>query len=121
MKQKFVIEGRLDGLNELILACRTNQYVGAKLKKKNQGIVEAYIRASRLKPMNCPVYIKTLYVEPSRKRDKDNIASCKKFIWDALVSAGIIENDTWNCIEGYEDHFDVDKSNPRIEVEIEER
>ena len=32
----FTIEGRLNGLNEYILACRTNRFAGAKMKKKNK-------------------------------------------------------------------------------------
>ena len=37
---------------------------------------------------------------------------------DALVKAGTLKNDGWNQIGGYEDLFDVDKENPRIEIEL---
>ena len=40
---KFVIKGKLDGLNEYINACRANRYKGAEMKKKNERLVMAYI------------------------------------------------------------------------------
>lgn len=39
---------------------------------------------------------------------------------DALVQAGILENDGWKQIKGMADYFEVDKKYPRIEVRIEE-
>jgi hypothetical protein len=50
----------------------------------------------------------------------DNIAVAKKFILDGLLAAKKIKNDGWNEVVGWEEHFNVDRKNPRIEVEIEE-
>ena len=41
-------------------------------------------------------------------------------IQDALVRAKILKNDGWKQIIGFEDHFEIDRKNPRIVVEIEE-
>ena len=56
-----------------------------------------------------------------RRKDKDNISSFgRKVIQDALVRAKILKNDGWKQIIGFEDHFEIDRKNPRIVVEIEE-
>lgn len=49
----------------------------------------------------------------------DNISSFgRKVIQDALVTMGVLQNDGWKEITGFQDEFFVDKHNPRIEVEI---
>ena len=35
-KATLIIPGRLSGLNEYTKACRSNRYVGAKMKKENE-------------------------------------------------------------------------------------
>lgn len=117
---KFIIPGRLDGLNEYTKANRTNIYSGAKLKKENEQIVIDCILYQRVKPVSNPVFINFYWFEPNKRRDKDNIASAKKFILDALVKASILPDDGWKYIIGFSDSFDLDKQNPRIEVEITE-
>ena len=52
--------------------------------------------------------------------DKDYAGVAHKFIQDALVKCKVIDNDGWNNIVGFEDHFFIDKHNPRIEVVLEE-
>ena len=60
------------------------------------------------------------WVEPNRRRDKDNIAFAKKFVQDSLVRMGVLENDGWKQIEYFTDSFAVDPENPRVEVIIED-
>lgn len=43
-----------------------------------------------------------------------------KFAQDALVRAGVLEDDDYKHVVGFSDRFDVDKENPRIEVLIKE-
>ena len=52
------------------------------------------------------------------KRDLDNVAFFKKFINDAIVKSGLIINDNQKYIKGFRDYFEIDKDNPRVEVEI---
>ena len=120
MIQRLVIDGRLDGLNEYVNACRTHAMVGARVKKENQEFVERYIQIEKIKPAKTPVHIVFSWYEKNKRRDKDNIASAKKYILDALVKQGIIKNDTWDCIQGFEDKFCIDKENPRVCVDIME-
>ena len=112
-KYKLTIPGLLPGLNEYIDAERSykGKYKAASMKRRTQ------LRGVRF---TRPVVIRYLWVEPSRRRDKDNIAFAKKFIQDALVEAGVLRNDGWSEIEGFSDDFALDPKNPRVEVTIEE-
>lgn len=126
MKQSFVIQGRLDGMNEYTAANRSNPYKGAEMKKRNQELVQWSIRAAHLKPMQCPVHIHVTWIEglaPGRKkfvpRDKDNIRSSIKYIQDALIAEGIIKNDSYRNVTP-SDSYMLNRENPRIIVELEE-
>ncbi|WP_302419996.1 hypothetical protein [uncultured Megasphaera sp.] len=58
------------------------------------------------------------WIEPNRRRDKDNVAFAKKFILDSLQEVGIIKNDGWDEIISFRDEFYIDRNNPRVEVYI---
>lgn len=117
---KLVILGTLPGLNELIAAERTHRQKGAKLKRDAETIVRLHIRQQlRGKRPKTPVMLHYRFFEPTRRRDKDNIAAfAHKTIQDSLVKEDIIANDGWDYVEGFVDVFSVDKKNPRIEVII---
>jgi len=119
---KFVIPGRLPGLNEYVDAERTNKYKAAKLKSEAEALVILSARRQlRGWKANNPVMMYYLWVEKDRRRDKDNISGYgRKVIQDALVKAGILHGDGWAHIAGFADDFTVDKNNPRIEVVLEE-
>lgn len=121
MKHTLVIQGRLDGLNEYTRACRSGKYIGAEMKKTNERIVSAYIM-QQLKGVSIKGKARLTFrwYEKNRKRDLDNIAMSKKFILDALVSNQIIFADSWKGVVGFTDEFFIDKTNPHIEVDIEE-
>lgn len=121
MRCKLVIPGVLPGLNEYIRAERTNKHKAAAMKRQTEHVIGHMIQ-SQLRGVwfNSPVVMRYTWVEPNRRRDKDNIAFARKFIQDALVRSGIIQNDGWNHIEHFTDDFTVDKNNPHVEVVIEE-
>ena len=121
MKYTFTITGKLSNLNDYTKACRTNRFLGAKMKDENEKIVLFYIN-EQLKDVRIEkkVFISYIWYEPNMKRDLDNIAFAKKFIQDALVQSEILKNDGWKNIAGFKDNFYIDKENPRIVVEIEE-
>lgn len=122
MEYKFTIPGRLDGLNEYTAANRTNPHKGGKMKKDNEETVIWSIRQQlRGLHINKPVTLKYTFYEQNKRRDLDNISSfAHKVIQDSLVKTKVLKNDGWNEITGYEDNFEVDKDNPRIEVTLEE-
>lgn len=119
MMAEFVIQGTLPGLNEYINAERRNRYTGAALKKRAQSIVAIYARSlDRWRPEK-PVHMIYHWYEPNQRRDKDNISSFgRKVIQDALVQIGVLNDDGWKDISGFEDRFYVDRKNPRIVVEL---
>lgn len=118
MRQAFTIAGRMDGLNEYTRACRANRYAGADMKKRNQAVAAKAIRDAGIVPHRGRARIRFTWVEPNPRRDPDNVRFAAKFILDALVAEGIIEDDGQQVIGGIEDAFMVNAANPRIEVEI---
>lgn len=121
MDYKFVILGKLPGLNEYTAANRTNPYKGGKMKKDGEQTVIWSIRQQiRGLHIDKPVRLHYHFFEPNRKRDLDNISAfAHKVIQDALVKCKVLNNDGWKEIVGYTDHFSCDKENPRIEVILE--
>ena len=121
MTQKFIIWGKLPGLNKIISADRTHWSVGSRLKKKTQEAVMWYIVAAGLKPINKPVIIHYRFYEENRRRDAGNVlAGADKVIEDALVKCGILPDDGQKWVRNIVPWFGVDKDNPRIEVELKE-
>ena len=119
MRYKLTIPGTLPGLNDYTDMNRKNRYAAAQMKKKTQQLI-AYCIMQQLRSVHFekPVKIAFTWHEPNRKRDKDNIAFAKKFIFDALVESGVIPNDGWKNVDSFSDDFSVDNENPRVEVEI---
>lgn len=118
---KINIPGSLPGLNNLIDAERTHRQKGAALKREAQELIEWEISQQIDRPLREPVTMHYTWIEPNRRRDKDNISSFgRKIIQDALVSIGALQNDGWSNIAGFSDDFQVDPDDPRIEIDIEE-
>ena len=118
----MIIPGTLPSLNELIDAERTHRQKGAAVKKKAERIVRACIwqQIRGIKPRT-PVKLHYFFYEPTRRRDKDNVASfAMKVIQDSLVKENILPNDGWNEVLGFTCDFELDNRNPRIEVVIKE-
>ena len=87
------------------------------MKQRDQHIIRQYIPKVKYKR----VFIEFTFFSSDRKHDPDNISGYfHKVFMDALVQAGILENDGWKQIKGMSDYFEVDKKYPRIEVRIEE-
>lgn len=119
---KLVIAGTLPSLNELIDAERTHRHKGATLKRNSELLIRRMIKHQlrETKPKT-PVVLHYHFFEPSRRRDKDNIAAfAHKVVQDSLVQEGVLENDGWDFVAGFTDSFGIDKKCPRIEIVIEE-
>ena len=121
LMSKFVIQGRLDSLNEYTRANRSNKYQGASLKSENEKKVIWAILEAGVRPVDkYPVELNITWYEENRRRDIDNIVFATKFIQDAFVSRGIIEDDSQRYINKLSHTVKLDRQNPRIEVEIRE-
>lgn len=122
MTYRLTIPGRLPGLNEYITAERSSRYQGNAMKQSEGRRVGLCIR-QQLRGVRIarPVVMRYTWVEPDRRRDKDNVSSFgRKVIQDALVRTGTLRGDGWAEIDGFSDRFLVDRKNPRVEVEIVE-
>lgn len=119
----MTIPGTLNNLNDYIAAERANRHKGAKMKADNGKIVSVAIRqCMRGVRIEKPVFMEYTWIEPNKRRDKDNISSFgRKVIQDALVDAAVLRGDGWKHVVGFSDRFEVDRDNPRIEVKIIEQ
>lgn len=113
---------RFPGLNEIIDAARRSKYAAASQKEEYQGIAVVCIRR-QLPGLRITRPVRMIYHwrEPDRRRDKSNIAAGgRKIIEDALVQTGVIPNDGWKDIVGFEDCFTVDKDDVGVTIELVE-
>lgn len=116
---KFVISGRLPGLNDIVDANRSNRFYGASQKKKETQRCALEIIRQTSGRITQPFRLRVTWIERDLRRDPDNVAAGIKFIADALVEVGRIPNDTREFVRGIEHIFQLpDKQNPRIEVEV---
>ena len=120
---RLSIRGRLPGLNEYTNACRTSPRAGADMKQQAQELVMWHILSQiRGQRFTKPVFLLFTFYEQDRRRDRDNVSSfARKVIQDALVKCGTLQDDGWDQVTGYLDRFQVDKKNPRIEVQFIEQ
>ena len=115
--QKATIQTRLPSLNEYIDACRANKYTAAKMKRNAEYEISLFIR--KLKRVESPVYITFTWREKDKRRDPDNVAFAKKFIFDALVTRKILPNDNARYVKGFRDAFEYGKDYS-VTIEMEE-
>lgn len=121
MTYRLVIEGRLPGLNEYIAAERSHRAAAARMKAETQELIGWTIRAQLgAVRITRPVWMRYTWVEPNRRRDRDNIAFAHKFVQHAHLHEGVLQGDGWKHILGHSDAYAVDKDRPRVEVELEE-
>lgn len=130
MKYLFTIPRTMPNLNDYLAAERVRfrtyggktNTKGNELKKQWQMYAGVHIRKDlRGLKIEKPVKLHYKFFEPNAKRDMDNVAAfAMKVIQDALVRTGVLENDGWKQIMGFQCEFYVDRDDPRIEVEIVE-
>ena len=117
----------LPSLNDYLAAVGTNPKAGNKFKHDyTKPCISAIRRCLRgYHVTNPPIVLHYKYYEVKRgkRRDISNIhACCAKFFEDALQDCGIIQNDNPDWICGFTTEFNwLDKGEPYIEIEIEER
>lgn len=118
---KITIPGTLPSLNEMINASKRNKYVYVKMKDEAINTVAWAVKESFTRTVvrwPAPAdYVITWYC-PDKRKDKDNIIAGQKFLFDALQHIGLIKNDGWKEIGSITHRFEVDRKNPRVEVEI---
>lgn len=115
---QFVIKGSLPTLNKYLSAYGRNRYLAGSLKKKATEDVMWQVKgiSAITKPAS---YTFTWYV-PNKRSDSDNVASGVKYIFDGLVQAGKLPNDTMHYVLAIDHRFEIDRVNPRVVVEVTE-
>lgn len=113
----FEIAGKMPSLNEYD-SQHTNFRVAGRMKKHWTELVAAQAGIAAQGRRYQRIEADIQWIEPNKRRDKDNISFAKKFIFDGLVLAQIIPNDGWNNIERWSESFSVDSANPRIVVTV---
>ena len=121
MIHRFQIPGKLPGLNEMLTAVNRNRYAGAHLKRQWTKLCAQYVVAGRVPTIKNPVAVLFSWIEPDRRRDLDNICAGAKYVLDALVETGRLQNDTRRWVTGISHEFlNPDAANPRVVVTLKE-
>lgn len=116
---KLTINGRLIGLNEYTKVNRTNPYLANKIKREQEQLISYNAMKCKLEKVRTyPIGLRIHWYESNARRDIDNITFAVKFILDGLVKSGHIENDSQKYVISIEHIVDIDRVNPRVEVEI---
>ena len=116
---KFTLLGEYCTLNEYSDAERTHYHYGASIKKAetNRAMIELKMQWDGV-PIPKSIFKFTWY-RKNRRTDPDNFCFSVKFLMDAMQQVGIISGAGWKNVTGYIHAWEVDKENPRVEVEIE--
>lgn len=116
---RFTIPGSLPTMNQIIEFAKSHPLAYKTMKQTNTNRVVLNAKKARL-PVMGRINIKITWYRENKKTDKDNVTAGIKFILDGLQVAGVIKNDSWKMIGSIEHDFQIDKVNPRIEVELVE-
>jgi len=119
-KYEIFIPARLPNLNDIIAAAKISRgkFNGyAAMKKRCTDQLTAFFKNM---PHFDRIWVDFTWHEKNKRRDKDNVAVGKKFIFDAMVDAGVIENDGWKQIDGWSDSFVVSPDKTGVQLDIRE-
>lgn len=111
------INMKLPSLNDYINECRANRYKGAKFKREIEDDIILFLR--RVPVYGNPVKIHFHWIEDNKRRDLDNICFAKKFILDAMVKAGKLEDDNRKIVTSFVDTFEYGDE-AKVIMDIEE-
>lgn len=123
---KITIYGFDSGLNEVLSAVyydwRTKRVFNRE-KKKNDDLMIKHLRRCDFKEvkLNTPIEIDYKFYVKDKRHDRMNIASAfdKSFL-DALQKVGMLHNDGYDDVIGFSFDWEIDRTNPRVEVVIRE-
>lgn len=119
MKKIVIPLKGLPTLNEHDKMNRANKFGGASMKKNATSLCATYVRKSMnegFKFDELPVDLVFDWYLKDRRKDKDNVAFIKKYIFDGMVDAELIKNDGWKQIGNWKETFGVDKEFERVEI-----
>ena len=116
-EQTLFVPGPILGLNEMLLARGRGHYAyNAKKKKIEEEIY--YLCLEQGITYVTQAWFLFEWIEPNKRRDPDNVAAGRKFIFDGLVKARRLPGDGWKHVIGWLDTFAIDKEKPGVRVQI---
>jgi len=95
----IIIPGEFTTLNQYIDKERGNRFAAAKIKKDETERAMYAMRGCEAARIY-PVRIMFSWYTADLRTDTDNISFAQKFILDAMVKAGILENDSRRFVIG---------------------
>lgn len=129
MKYKVTIPNWNSGLNELLnhqekrYDPRTRRMrVYNTEKTKNEKAIRKCLKEQGFDGLKIskPVAIHYMVYAKDKKHDRQNLGSClEKCFADALQTMKILPNDSWDWIVENTFDYELDRKNPRAEIEIE--
>lgn len=111
---KYIIPGIPPSLNRF--AGRKNEWEWRQAKNEWSDRVGWLCRPVSGMPYARAKVTLTYFFPDKRRRDPDNYSG--KLILDGLTRAGIIKDDSFDCIDLYLKCGGVDKKNQRVEIEV---
>ncbi len=113
---KFTVPFRLPSLNDYIAKINRNRHAGNKFKQSIEEDI-LWILKSVKEKVTGPIDIKFTWYEQTKRRDKDNVMSAKKFILDALQKSGILPNDNNKYVNSITEEI-IYRQGDKVVVEI---
>lgn len=119
----FTIKAKLPSLNDVIQTNRSNKFGGNRTKQEIQEVIGWAIKQAlvmrTLKPVKKPCTIEIDWHEATKRRDVDNVQSSQKFVLDAMVENGVLQNDSRRYVKQVY-HQIIDDSMDYVVVRIKE-
>lgn len=114
---KYEIPLKLPSLNDYIRVCRSNKFQAAKYKADIER--EIGLHLTKMPRWAKPIRIHFHWIEATKRRDYDNIAASKKFILDAMVKYGKLQDDNRKNVYAFIDTFEYGDTT-KVILEVEE-
>jgi hypothetical protein len=110
------VQGALPGLNEYLAAYGRSRYIAGKLKREATDLVAWQVKG--IVAIDRPAHYTFTWHVRNKRKDPDTIASAVKYIFDGLVIAGKLPDDTMQWVLSISHKFIID-SNERVVIEYE--
>lgn len=116
---KLIITGKLCDLNTYIAALNRNRYIGAKIKKEETERVYWACKEQKIKPFKGKLKEAIFtWIHKDKKKDLDNVEFAQKWIWDGLVMAKVLKNDSQRYTPSIRSHWHVIENKEGVELEL---
>lgn len=113
---KIVIPGEFPTLNQVIKVSKSHYMAYANQKKDYTSLT--MIHAKNTLKIDYLADWEFTWYRKNKKTDPDNVAVGCKYIFDGLIKADVIPNDSWKEVNSIKHNFAVDKDNPRVEITV---